>query len=58
LGLIQDNKFRKLFEENFKEKYLENEAILRDCFVQIFYEQLKTIATRFKKEVNKELKKF
>ncbi|MDD3646355.1 MAG: hypothetical protein PHH06_03010 [Candidatus Gracilibacteria bacterium] len=55
---IKDTKFKKLFEEYFKEEYLQDEDKLQECFSKLLFEQLKFIASRVKKEIDKELKKF
>ncbi|MDD2908006.1 MAG: hypothetical protein PHH98_05185 [Candidatus Gracilibacteria bacterium] len=58
LEKIKDPKFKKLYNENFKQEYLESNNMLFSCFINIFYTQLKFIAIRIKKEIEKEMDKF
>lgn len=58
LEKIKDSKFKKIYNENYKQEYLESNNMLFSCFIDIFYTQLKFIASRIKKELDKELAKF
>jgi len=58
LKMIKDPKFRKLFGDSFKEEFLDDFEELKKCFKKILFEQLKFIAQRIKREIEKEIQKF